>query len=93
MSVCFIPPAYTAILHSNTGVYRGIHYFLIFALKHILSVLIEAVLTCTHNIYFEQKYEKSKKIKTENCHLYSREILQYIVWACFRNENGGDGEV
>ena len=39
MSVCFIPP-YTPRLYSKTGVYRGIHYFLIFALKHILWVLV-----------------------------------------------------
>ena len=43
------------LLYSKTGVYRGIHLFLIFALKHRLWVLvrtaslIEAVLTCTHN--------------------------------------------
>ena len=39
MSVCFIPP-YTPLLYSKTGVYRGLNYFLIFALKHILWVLI-----------------------------------------------------
>ena len=39
MSVCFIPP-YTPLLYSKTGVYMGIHYFLIFALKHILWVLV-----------------------------------------------------
>ena len=36
MSVCFTPP-YTPLLYSN---FRGIHYFLIFSLKHILRVLI-----------------------------------------------------
>ena len=36
MSVCLIP-TYSPLLHSNTGVYRGIHYFLIFALKHIVG--------------------------------------------------------
>ena len=39
MSVCLIPP-YTTLLYSKTGVYRGIHYFNIFALKHILWVLV-----------------------------------------------------
>ena len=39
MSVCFIPH-YTPLLYSKTGVYRGIHYFLIFALKHRLWVLV-----------------------------------------------------
>ena len=28
MSVCFIPP-YTPLLYSKTGVYRGLHYFLL----------------------------------------------------------------
>ena len=39
MSVCFIPP-YAPPLYSKTGVYRGIHSFLIFALKHIFWVLV-----------------------------------------------------
>ena len=39
MSVCFIP-TYTPLLYSKTGVYRGLHYFLLFALKHILWVLV-----------------------------------------------------
>ena len=49
---------YTPLLYSKTGVYRGIHFFLIFALKHRLWVL---VLMCTRNQCFEQKYENSKK--------------------------------
>ena len=39
MSVCFIP-LYTPLLFSKSGVYRGIHYFLSFALKDILWVLV-----------------------------------------------------
>ena len=63
MSVCFIP-LYTPLLYSKTVVYRGWQYFLIIALKHILWVLVRtAVLTCTHNKCFEQKYENSQKIK------------------------------
>ena len=87
MSVCLIP-TYTPLLclYSKTGAYRGIHYFHIFALKHIVWVLVsEAVLTCTHIICFEQKYENSKKKLTENCHFYSREKSLLIAWACFRN--------
>ena len=35
MYVCLIHvPPYTPLLYSKTGVYRGIHFFLIFALKH-----------------------------------------------------------
>ena len=39
MSVRFIPP-FTPLLYSKTGVYRGKHYFLIFASKHRLWVLV-----------------------------------------------------
>ena len=42
----------------------------------------KAVLTCTHNICFVQKYENSQTISTENCRFYCREISQYIAWAC-----------
>ena len=42
--------------------FTGVYFFLIFAPKHRLWVLVtEAVLTCTHNQCFEQKYEKYKK--------------------------------
>ena len=37
----------------------------------------------THNLCFEQEYEKSKKKSNENCHFYSQ--LLFIAWACFRN--------
>ena len=85
MSVRFIPPC-SPLLYSKTGVYRGIHYFLIFAPKHSLT---EAALTCTHNLCFGQKSEniKKKKKMTENCHFYIRKncCIQCIAWACFRN--------
>ena len=46
----------------------------------------EAVLMCTHNLCFEQKYEYGKKKKsTENCHFYSRKISLYVAWACLSN--------
>ena len=83
MSVCFIPP-YTPLIYSKTGVYRVIHYFLIFCSKTYIvgtrfffvflllfflvfffffffhmkihkSIVVEAVLTCTHNICFRAK--------------------------------------
>ena len=58
-------PPYTPLLYSETGVYRGIHFFLIFAPKHRLLVLVrtasltEAGLTCTHNLCFEQNKKNS----------------------------------
>ena len=81
MSVCFIPQ-YTPLLYSKTGVHRGIHYFLIFALKHILWVLVR-----TASIYVLSKNMKMVKKSTENCHFHSREQSLYIAWACFRNED------
>ena len=85
MSVCFIPP-YTPLLYRKLG-FTGVYIiFLFFDLKHRLLVLVtEAVLTCTHNLCFEQKYENSQKISTENCLFYSREKSLYVAWACFRN--------
>ena len=49
-------------------------------------ILNEAVLTCTHNQCFEQKYEKHHTFSSENYRFYSREILLYIAWACLRND-------
>ena len=53
-------PLYTPLLYSKTGVYRGIHYFRIFALKHRLWVLVRtaSVLMCTHNLCFRAKIRK-----------------------------------
>ena len=53
LTMLFIHP-YNPHLYRETGVYRVIHSFLIFALKHRLWVLVEAVLTCTHSQCFEQ---------------------------------------
>ena len=57
MSVCLYPltPHFYIVKLGFTGVYNA-PYFHIFALKHILWVLVS-----THNISFEQKYEKISK--------------------------------
>ena len=75
-------PSYTPFLKIKTGVYRGIHcFFLISAQTHRLWVIVEAVLTNAHYLYFEQKYEKYQKFLSEN--------FQYIWiglfswWLCF----------
>ena len=46
---------YTPLLYSKIGIYRCIHNFLTFALKHRLWVLVRTFSTCTHNLCFEQK--------------------------------------
>ena len=38
----------------------------------------------THNLCFEQKYENSQKVSTENCNFYSREKLLYVACALCR---------
>ena len=76
--LCFTRPRY------QVSVYRTIGplVLLIFAPKHRLWVLVrtasllvrttEAVLTCTQNQCFEQKYEKYLQFSSENEHFYSR---------------------
>ena len=39
---------------------------------------------CPQSI-FEQKYENSPNMSTENHHFNSREKSLYVAWACFRN--------
>ena len=54
--LCNVYPLTPHFYIVKLGVYRGIHYFLIFAQKHIMWVLVRTA----YNICFEQKYEKSK---------------------------------
>ena len=50
--------------------------------------LNEAVLLCTHNICFEQKYENIKKIIKLKIVIFTAvKKSLYIAWACFRNGN------
>ena len=41
---------------------------------------------CIHNLCFDQKYENSQKISTENFHFYSLEKSLYVAWVCFHND-------
>ena len=49
----FIPPN-TPLLCGKTGVYRGIHYFLIFALKHRLWVLTIYILSKNITVFHQK---------------------------------------
>ena len=81
------------ILYSKTRVYRGIQFFfLIFALKHRSWVLNEAVLTCTHNLGFEQKYENSQNFnrklsifrREKSLHmLHKRVFVMFSIKTCY----------
>ena len=65
-------PLKTPPLTSKTGVYRGIHYFSYFGSKTSIVGTIEAVLTSTHNLCFEQKYEKYLSFLSENFQFFWR---------------------
>ena len=59
-----LKPHFYIVKLGFTGVYI---IFFISAKKHRLC-LVEAVLTSTHNLCFEQKYEKYQNILSENFH-------------------------
>ena len=62
-------PLDLTFINSKTGVSRGMPIFHIFAHNidcgYLLEPLGEAVLTCTHNLCYEQKYKK-KSMKIFN---------------------------
>ena len=62
-----VPDPYTLLLYSKIGVYRGLHYVLIFAIKRTLWVLVRR---CIHNLCFEQK---NHNYSSEKYRFYSRE--------------------
>ena len=77
---------YTPLLSSKTGVYRGIHYFLIFALKHRLWVLVRTASVPT--IYVLSKNKKNIKkfhlkiiifTAVKNCSILYRRVFIMCV--------------
>ena len=80
MSVCFIPP-YTPFSHSKTGVYRGLHYFLIFALKHILWVFVRtASMRRSYRVPTIYVWSKNMKI-----HLVKKFQLKNVIFTDVKN--------
>ena len=47
--------------------------------------LAEAVLTSTHNLCFEQKYEKYQSFLSQNFQFFGAKIFYIFEWARFRN--------
>ena len=45
--------------------------------------LAEAVLTSTHNLYFEQKYEKYQSILSENFQFLEVKFSIFLNWRVF----------
>ena len=73
--------------NSNIGVYRGIHYFLIFALKHRLweIVMAEAVSTCNYKLFMRKKKKNNYNFSSEFFIFVCHEKSQYISLTCLRN--------
>ena len=67
-------PLNTPLLNSKTGVYRGIHYFLISTLKHRLLNSLEP----PHNLCFEQKYGKYRNFLSEKFPFLVAKISKYL---------------
>ena len=66
-----LTPRKPHFLYSKTGFYRDRHYFSYVLHENIncsnpLKRLAETVLTSTHNLCFEQKYEKYQSFLSEN---------------------------
>ena len=75
-----LKPHFYVVKLGFTGVYI---IFLISAQKHRLWVLVrtalcEAVLTSTHNLCFEQKYEKNQDFLSESFHFLVVKFLIYL---------------
>ena len=68
------------LLYSKTGVTGVYIIFLISAQK-----LGEAVLTSTHNLFFEEIYEKHQNFLSENFQEFCGEIFNIFEQECFRN--------
>ena len=74
-----LKPHFYIVKLGFTGVYI---IFLISAKKHRLWVFVrtacEAVLTCTHNLCFDQKYEKCLNFLSENFHFLVVKFSAYL---------------
>ena len=67
-----LKPHFYIVKLGFTGVYI---IFLIYAQKHRLWVLAEAVLTSTHNLCFEQKYGKNQNFYLKTFRFFGNEII------------------
>ena len=77
------------LLYSKTVVFRGVHYFCLILLlvnEYPRSVLLTRLLRVS-TIYVLSKYKTIiTMFHLKNYHFYRRYKLQYIAWACNRND-------
>ena len=67
--------------------YAGVYLFFLFLLQNIDCgySLEPPLLTCTHNLCFEQKLEKCQKFSAEIFQFLKLKKSLFIAWASFRN--------
>ena len=78
---------FLVILPDAGAISTSAEFLFLFLLQNIdcgysLDRLREAVLTCTHNLCFEQKYQN---FSAENFQFLKLIKSLFITWACFRN--------
>ena len=74
--------------------YAGVYLFFLFLLQNIHCGYSlepphlggEAVLTCIHNLCFEQKLEKYPNFSAKHFQFLKLKNSLYIAWVSFRNE-------
>ena len=78
------------LLYNKTGVYRGIHYSSYFAKIIDCGFSLEppAVLTITHNLRFEQEYEKYQNFLSENFPCLIVKFSEYLNRCVFVMKKG-----
>ena len=85
---CKVYPLKPHVYIEKLGFARVYLFFLIFAPKHRLWVLGEAVLTSTHNLCFEQKYEKYQMFSNEIFNVYNFKNLWILHGHVFVMQTG-----
>ena len=59
------------------------HFYIVNWDIHYFSYFVEAVLTSTHNLCFEQKYEKNQNFLSENFHFLVIKFSVYLFRLVF----------
>ena len=83
---CQCNAPYTPLSYSRIGVYRDIHYFLIFPLKHRSWALVRTALVPTIYAFSKEKDKYHNYFSSENDHFYSREKSQCIKMRSHANK-------
>ena len=83
---CHVYPLTPNFYIVKLGFKRVYIFFLIFALKHKLWVLVTLRVPTIYVFSKKKKQKKYHNFSSGNNRFYSREKSLNIAWACFRNE-------